>query len=246
MKSKLCIAVVSAAALLCVSCASNNLQSINATMKEATIDLGSFPRDQYIIIGQVSGEGKITVKNGTIVKEAKNKAMELPEYNNSSAIGDNGRYGFIGSNPNTNMTVMEKAVAIATYKMIQTAQLNGADTVLYVTTTTTTVPKSLSAFSNESIITAKVTGLAVKIKPNDGIKIKLPEPEEQVIKEVETPAADKATKAKKDKTENKTEAAVQEAATSETAVQPATDSAAETTTSPTTEKTESVEKATAQ
>jgi|SRR5574344_181904 hypothetical protein len=171
-------------AILFASCASTNVQVTNATIEPATLDLGSLPRDQYIIIGQVSGEGIIVAKDSDIRREAKLKALQEPVFNTASVEGDNGRYGFLGEQ-NTNMTILEKAIAMGTYKMIKAAQYNGADTVIYVTTTTTIVPKSHSLFSKESTVTAKVSGLAVKIKPNDGIKIKVPQPEEQVFKQVE-------------------------------------------------------------
>lgn len=184
MKSKAFFLTAIFIALLGVSCTSTNIQTTNASIQPATLDLGSLPRDQYIIIGKVSGEGIIVANNRDIQREAKKKAIEEPVFNEAQASGDNGRYGFLGQ-PNTNMTILEKAVAMATYKMIQAAQYNGADTVIYVNTTTTIIPKGHSLFSSKSTVTAKVTGLAVKIKPNEGIQVKVPASDEQVFKQVE-------------------------------------------------------------
>lgn len=185
MKTKLAFLTTVALVLFLFSCASPKIMSVNTTIQPATLDLGSLPRDQYVVIGQVSGEGYITAKTTDIEKQAKSRALIEPSYYSVDIQGDTDRYGFLGNEVNTNMTVIEKAIAIATYKMIQAAQYNGADTVVYVTTTTKILPKSYSAFSSESIISAKVTGLAIKLKPDAGIQIKIPEPEESIIKQVE-------------------------------------------------------------
>jgi len=217
MKTKIVCATVATCVLLAVSCASTNVMSVNATMQPAVLDIGSLSRDQYIIIGQVSGEGYITAKTSIIKNQAKTKAVLEPTYFSTDVIGDSGRYGFLGSEVNTNMTILDKAIAIATYKMIQAAQYNGADTVVYVTTTTKILPKSYSSFSSGSIVSAKVTGLAIKIKPDAGIKIKIPDPEESVIKQVEQEkAAEKAakkTKAEVKKVEQPKDAVEDSAAT---------------------------------
>src|SRR5574344_1896159 len=88
MKSKLVFAVVAAVALFGVSCASNNIMAVDSTMQEATLDLGSLPRDQYVIIGQVSGEGIITAKTSLIKKQARKLASAEPTYFDVDVQGD--------------------------------------------------------------------------------------------------------------------------------------------------------------
>ena len=236
MKTKMALLTTAILSLLCISCASNNIMSVNSTIQPATLDIGSLSRDQYVVIGQVSGEGIITAKTNLIKKQAKLLASQEPTYFDVEVTGDSGRYGFLGSAVNTNMTVLEKAVAIATYKMIQAAQYNGADTVVYVTTTTKILPKGYSSLSSESIVSAKVTGLAIKIKPDSGVNIKIPEPEVSVVKqlenekEAEKEAEKAAKKAKSEAGSKKAKPAKAEAASSDEEVTTDTTNNAEATT----------------
>jgi len=186
MKSRVIFLFTIALSVFCISCASTKVQTINSTMTEAQFNLSSLSRDQYVIIGAVQGEGRITVKTSLLEKQAKSKALNEVNYNAEDISGDNGKYGFLNSKINTNMTVIDKAIAMATYKMIQAAQYNNADTVIYATTTTTIVPNTYSPFSNESFVIAKVSGLAVKIKPDVNAQVKIPtESEREQFDDVE-------------------------------------------------------------
>lgn len=179
MKTKVLFLATAILSILSISCATTKVQTINSTIQEAQLDLGSLPRDQYVIIGKVEGEGRITAKTSTINKQIRSNAEGLQVYNNYEVSGDNGKYGFINSEIDTNMSIIDKAIAMATYKMIQAAQYNNADTVIYVTTTTTIVPNTYKSLSKESFVIAKVSGLAVKIKTDSNIQVKIPSVSEQ-------------------------------------------------------------------
>ncbi|MBP5251073.1 MAG: hypothetical protein J6Z17_01510 [Treponema sp.] len=152
------------------SCASAK-NEIVAVIPEAKLDLGAMPRDSYIILGQVSGESSLLASPADIERADKNRALDIREYNTYSLIGDTGKYGFVG-NVNNNMSVTEKAVALATYKMIDVARYNGADAVVFVNSTVS-ITKG-EGFMADSTVKAKTTGIAVKLKADKGVVIELP------------------------------------------------------------------------
>ena len=147
-------------------------------------------------------------KTNVINKQIQSEATGLQVYNKYEVSGDSGKYGFINSNIDTNMSIIDKAIAMATYKMIQAAKYNNADTVIYVTTTTTIVPNTYKAFSKESFVIAKVSGLAVKIKTDSNVQVKIPSVSEQEkIDDVEIQKLEdeNALKMKKENTEKESD-----------------------------------------
>ncbi len=164
---------LAALSLSALSCASNQAITYRA-MPEATLDLGSLSRDQYIILGQVSGTSSITVKSSDLLHDSKAYALGESKVNSYTIRGDSGNYGFIGNANQKNLTVRERAVALATYRMIETAQYNGADAILYVSTSLTEENASDSSLSTETRLRVTTTGLAVKLKADEGCTIELP------------------------------------------------------------------------
>lgn len=191
------VTVISAllSSLLAFSCATAG-KTTAVTMPEAVIDLGSMSRDQYIILGQVSGESSVTAKASDIARDLKNKVDNFREVNSYTIKGDDGNYGFIGE-ARQNLTVLERAQALALYRMIELARYNGADAVMFVNTTVSTDTKT--GFEATTDINVKVTGIAVKIKADAGFVIEpLPEPEPEPEAEpaAEETAAESAEEAK--------------------------------------------------
>ena len=170
---------VSAAVLsfTAISCASTQPHTYRV-MPEAQLDLGSLSRDQFIIVGQVSGTSSVTVKTADLTNDEKNFAYKESKWNNYTILGDNGNYGFVGKANTKNLTVQERAIALATYRMVETAQFNGADAVLYVQTTVNVEDAAASIMNNEKKIRVTVTGLAIKLKADSGYEIKLPPSQE--------------------------------------------------------------------
>ena len=66
--------------------------------------------------------------------------------------------------------------------MVETAQYNGADAILYVNTTLSTEAGGFA----ETKIRVTVTGLAVKLKADEGYEIQLPPSQLKPVKPVNT------------------------------------------------------------
>ena len=86
--------------------------------------------------------------------------------------GDDGKYGFIGKPAKTKLSVFERADALAEYKLIELARFNKADAIICFNSTTDVVKDGAN-----SILTTKVSGLAVRIKADEGYSIEYPAPD---------------------------------------------------------------------
>lgn len=165
MKKVLALIASIASATIIMSCASSGIAAVDTTINEQNIDITSMKREDYIILGYVSGEGSIVASDKLIANQ---RSGTLPT-RRMNLKNDTFRYGYTSSIKPYAMTVEETAIANATYKMIKQAETNGADTVAFVQTHVSIIPKltekgKQSFFDPESTVTAKVTGIAIKIK----------------------------------------------------------------------------------
>lgn len=151
--------------ILISSCASGGIAAVDSTLDKQDISVPSLNRSDYVILGYVSGEGSIVASDKQIMRDRSglrpSKRMLLQN--------DTFRYGYISDYKPAAMTVEETAVANAMYKMIKQAETNGADTVAFVQTHISIIPKitdngKQSFFNPQSTVTAKVTAIAIKIK----------------------------------------------------------------------------------
>ena len=121
-----------------------------------TVSLNS---DEYIILGRVSGTASVSAPKKAFERERKSLATaRQPEFV-TVLRGDTGNYGFIGESLKETMSSTEKAVALATYDMLDTARYNKADALLCVTREV-----AVESSGTKSIITATVSGVAVRLK----------------------------------------------------------------------------------
>lgn len=169
-------------AALSMSCATVT-RTTAITMPEVQLDLSSLPKEQYVIIGKMTESASVVASTNAIAQEKKRFALGEKAVNSATVSGDSGNYGFIGGLFKENMTVQERAVALATNKLLDLARYNEADAMLYVTTQVTTQKES----GSKSRVTATVSGYAVKITPD--AEAKYP----QLLKEEEAaPVADES------------------------------------------------------
>ena len=178
------VLAVGLCAVLFASCASNSLSNISTfpELKE-----GNFNSDRYIILGEVSGESVVSVKSTEIINEKKN--LITGENAEIILIGDNKNYGFVGKDARTNLTVLERAQALAEYKLISLAEFNNADAVIGL-------KKKIEITEDKSysVIKTTVSGYAVRIIPDKGYVIEFP-PEpvvEETVTEVTEETAEQA------------------------------------------------------
>ncbi len=151
---------------LLLSCASTP-RTTSVTMQEASVTL---QREQYVILGRITESATVIAATSALEREEKNLATGAKEINDTVLDGDNGNYGFIGTNIPSNLTIKEKAVALATYKLLELAKFNEADAVLYVTQNISV--KQESTF--RSRVTATVSALAVQVKADADAKLPAP------------------------------------------------------------------------
>lgn len=197
--------VIASTALL-ASCAS--VPAANKTMQEAQISL---QRDQYVIVGRISESATVVASTSAIKNEEKRIARGIKEVNDASLIGDNGKYGFIGTTMPVNMTVKERAVALATYKLLGVAKFNEADALLYVTQDV-----SIEKISgSKSKVTATVSALAVKVKADVEAQL-MPAPVKETAPVEETEAKTEEAAAPAEEAEVPAESVEGEAAQAET------------------------------
>ncbi len=183
---------------LFVSCASIP-SGTKATMEETQVSLN---RDQYTIIGRITESATVIASNSAIKREVKNYATGIKEINKASLKGDDGNYGFIGSNIPSNMSVKERAIALATYKLLNVAKYNNADALIYVTQDISVKRES----GAKSSVTATVSALAVKVKADVEAEI----PVVETIPEEEETVAESAVEAEATSTEETAETEVVE------------------------------------
>lgn len=151
--------------LVLASCASSGIAAVDATLNKQDISVSSLNRSDYTILGYVSGEGSIVASDKQIMRERSG----IRPLKRMIMKNDTFRYGYINDYKPAAMTVEETAVANAMYKMIKQAETNGADTVAFVQTHISIIPEitdngTQNFLDPESTVTAKVTGIAIKIK----------------------------------------------------------------------------------
>lgn len=173
---KLIIVLSALSAFVFASCSTMPLTQVNDTIAGPEMDFAKLNRDDYIVLGKVSGKGSIIASDSQISSERKNRLSGSRPSSNVTLKGDTLRYGYLNEEQFPVHTAEEKAVANAMYQMIELAEYNDADAVIFVTTRVTIVPEPqpnafANVFKHESRINAVVSGLAVKIKDNGtGIK----------------------------------------------------------------------------
>lgn len=165
MKKSITIAAISSILFAFVSCASGTVAAVDTSINGQDISVTSLNRSDYTILGYVSGEGSVIASDKVIAKER----LGIRPVKRLQLENDTFRYGFTGTEHPAIMTVQETAIANAMYKMIKQAESNGADSVAFIQTRVSIIPKISSSghqdyFNPESTVTAKVTGIAIKIK----------------------------------------------------------------------------------
>ncbi|MCH5291668.1 MAG: hypothetical protein J1D88_07955 [Treponema sp.] len=176
MKNIICFVSACLCTFVFASCATP-LRTAVSTMPEAALDLGSLSRDQYIVVGTVAGEASVDVSSSDLKKDLEADLDEHSVGRSYKLKGDTGAYGFIGTAKRT-MTIEDRVIALATYKMIEMARCNQADAVLYVNTAIDIKDKKRT-----NTVTAKVTGIAIKLKPDSSEMLSLPSEQETVVVE---------------------------------------------------------------
>jgi hypothetical protein len=167
MKKLICI-ILFAAGFVLTSCA-----TAGAMMKThiPNPDDSSAPlnKDEYIVLGTVSGTGYVIASDKEINTERKAASEGVRPVHDIILEGDTLHYGYLNNHAYPFQTAEEKAVANATYNMIETALFNEADAVVYVTTRVSIIPVvnkdgGRNFFNPQSKITAKISGIAVKLR----------------------------------------------------------------------------------
>jgi hypothetical protein len=229
---KLISIILSAAVLILTSCATAGAM-VKTHIPNPDDSSAPLNKDDYVVLGTVSGTGYVIASDKEINAERKAAAEGLRPVHDIILEGDTLRYGYLNNNAYPFQTAEEKAVANATYNMIETALFNKADAVLYVTTRVSIIPVvnkdgRRNFFNPQSKITAKISGIAVKLKdrgigiqtgtgeqedldPAAAIKIK-----REAEKEAEAAAEAKAA-AEKEKADQSAEAAEDNTTASDTA-----------------------------
>ena len=173
---KIVLALTWAVCLLFASCASNHFNSFS---EFPVIESGDLDSGRYIVLGEVSGASNLSMTNEEYSKLISNEFSYEPQNINVKFGNDSGEYGFIGKRATIKMNVFERSAALAEYKMIQTAKFNGADAIICFKSET----KVENSYKT-TIVKTYVSGLAVKVKADNGYSIKTP------VEEVEAPAVE--------------------------------------------------------
>jgi hypothetical protein len=173
--NKIICLLIPVAAVLLTSCATAGAL-VKTHMANPDNSLAALNRDDYIVLGQVSGTGTITAADKEIRQEQEDLSTGQRPVKDIVLEGDTLRYGYLNDISYTVQTAEEKALGNATYNMIEQALYNNADAVICVKTRMSVIPVisgngSRNMFTPKSKITAKVTGIAIKIKDTGtGIK----------------------------------------------------------------------------
>lgn len=168
---KIVLVLAGACCMLFASCASTSFSNFS---EFPLIESGNLPSDRYIVMGTVSGASNLTMTAEEYNKLIKNEFDYEPQNVQVKFVNDSGDYGFIGKPVNIKMNVFERSVALAEYKMIQTAKHNQADAI-YCLKSNISIEKNYKNI----IVKTVVTGYAVKIKPDTGYTIVVPDEEDQ-------------------------------------------------------------------
>ena len=167
---KIGLLVIAITGLLLVSCATT--QSYPSVSRFTEFAPGAMPANRYIVLGEVSAENTVIVATEDITRELNNEIAAEPKIITIKLHGDDGKYGFIGKPAKTKLSVFERADALAEYKLIELARFNKADAIICFNSTTDVVKDGAN-----SILTTKVSGLAVRIKADEGYSIEYPAPD---------------------------------------------------------------------
>ena len=150
-----------------VSCATTSNYASVAHFTE--LDASSMPSNRYVVLGEISVENTVIAAAEDFAKEAENEISVEPKIISIKLHGDDGKYGFIGKPTKTKLSIYERAEAVAEYKLIELAKYNEADAIICFNSST-------EAFKDGAnvMLTTKASGVAVKIKADEGYSIKFP------------------------------------------------------------------------
>ncbi len=164
---KIAILLTAITGLFFISCASTPTYSNVSHFTE--LEPGSLPANRYVVLGEVSAENTLIVATADIAKEMENEISSEPKIISIKALGDDGKYGFIGKPTKTKLNVFERAEALAEYKLIELARYNKADAIVCFNSST-----DIQKDGVNTMLTTKVSGLAVRIKADEGYTIEYP------------------------------------------------------------------------
>jgi hypothetical protein len=174
MKKRISL-LLAAGTLLLTSCATAGA-FVKTHIANPDSSLAAVSKDEYVILGTVSGTGTIVAPDKEIIQEREALSAGVRPDKDIILEGDTRRYGYLNDPSYAVQTAEEKAVANAVYNMIEQALFNGADAVICVKTRTSIIPVvnengSRNVFNPKSRISANVSGIAVKLKDQGtGIK----------------------------------------------------------------------------
>ncbi len=149
-----------------LSCASAPIKNI---YHYPEIDLDDLSSDKYEILGEITEDAKITVKKSDLNNEQKNLNSPELALTYIPAIGDNGNYGFIDKDSEKYLTLFDRALALAEFKLIEVAEYNHADALTCVRSNVKAVE-----INSQIVIAAYVTAYAVKLTVPSKNKIERP------------------------------------------------------------------------
>ena len=161
------ILLTAVTSLFLISCAST--PSYPNISQFAELAPGSLPANRYVVLGEVSAENTMIVATEDIAREAANEISSEPKILTIKSIGDDGKYGFIGKPAKTKLSIFERAEALAEYKLIELARYNKANAIICFNSST-----EVQKDGSNTMLTTKVSGLAVRIKADDGYSIEYP------------------------------------------------------------------------
>jgi hypothetical protein len=164
---KICFLLAIASSLFLISCASTHSYPTVAHFTE--LAPGSMPANRYIVLGEVSAENTLIVATEDITKEMENEISPEPKILSIKTMGDDRKYGFIGKPTKMKLNIYERAEALAEYKLIELAKYNKADAIICFNSST-----EVQRDGSNTMLTTKVSGLAVRIVPDEGYAIEYP------------------------------------------------------------------------
>ena len=167
---KIGLLLIAITGLFLVSCASTSSYPSFAHFTE--LAPGSMPANRYVVLGEVTAENTLIVATEDIAKEIQNEISPEPKILSIKAMGDDGKYGFIGKPTKTKLSVYERAEALTEYKLIELAKFNKADAIICFNIST-----EIQKDGSNTMLTTKASGLAVRIKADEGYSIEYPAPE---------------------------------------------------------------------
>ena len=164
---KIAVLLTAIAGLFFVSCATTSTYSNVSHFTE--LNPGAMSADRYVVLGEITAENTMIVASEDIAKEMNNEISSEPKVLTIKALGDDGKYGFIGKPAKNKLSVYERAEALAEYKLIELAKYNKADAIICFNSST-----DIQKDGTSTMLTTKVSGLAVRIKADEGYSIEYP------------------------------------------------------------------------